>query len=1769
MTSSCHTLPTPCLDNSSHAFALLNIIRASFRAHESAGELLVKAVDAYDVLEKSSQLRNILMCIPPSNEPAASMHSVSSFYFSNEDHELSVSGESAGIICPRTIRKRKRRSKVQDCLCSIFSRDKSVSSFFKRTFVTINRYHLFSQVSFLTSILGGDFTDLGESKLSMQTVFCRLQKTEDAMISNLNLNFRQASRLGLLWQSDILVDRLPSLLKISSEFPSFLNDIARKQFLDVILKICVPGVVSPDKRQSPAANCNPVKGVDLLSRTKALCGTVLIWDEFLSPEFRDGYYKRSGFSSLEWLREPNQHLKGKERLLRFEAKGADYEHPFYLIYGHQRTAKLIKSAPISTVGELQILMANYVESLYHHFVKRRLVQDYGRSTAHAWMPTLHPTDSVVQSLNGQFSWHSDAKEMLVNECDSQNNSTTMSVTTFTMNNCPNIGAASLCYREKADQIRVASIPLGPTALHFQLIGTQGDLEHSIEMDPSKQNLGCNMRWTSSCRSTAHLQEAGMKRFLENTSKIDIPTFGDREHYSFYEVWRRGDYFSCSPFLGIPTFPIPTQPGQDHSFMEATPSYYARKNLECTPSVLPSTRKGNRTTQLCVVKKSFTPGKWKLRTNEAKHWPQLHSKRVIQLTESLAEFLTSGRAVKYLNAHKLTITVHIPTRGGTLLAVPHPPLWNHSTNRPVTPGSYFPLLYVCHKHGLAYNTRGSSTWRTDHRCLVMVILYHDYKSALPFSEKLMQDLNDMAPEQKLKFNVNVTNVQDFPGLFCPRIELFLVDNKEPGKGFSTMGGGGNPFSTGSYCATGAAATAGADFYAGANQSLQNNNRNLAMNTKFEGKGRVSVFVCGDFIPPDKRFLPGTSVLMCRYVAAYECDGRSVNQDSRHQLRKEILLYEQLFECKLDQRNMHYRMKEHYLFGFKYDCGVPYWSPTEDWSHWTHLHVRSDDERKLCVEVPAGCLAEKIFSITDETPLFDEDTLYQQFFEEQHYKCLRSLCVHSDNYSSGRRQVTVPSECEDATIQPPETNGINDQFSYCHVQANIPCEQYNEAIHGSNLFRLQIARTCSPSQFLIHMRTLSVAVSCRILRINVDDHNLLGPLLDPCTEDTFILSSYKSAFASDDTNPQPCKYMTYLSSIHQLIAMPSPLRAHDPKVSFLLECVGHDRHLRQGLTFIKSNRALAADLLFQCILVETIGKVTYLIELSAWLNSSQRKSHKKIRLPTIDECPLLIEYFQASLPDNDDTRNRMNNWLHSQYQQDAGLHDPVDYINFLTCVAKSARGYIDGICDNSIQANQQGLSIRGCHIEKLCALLVDKCGCRSMERTRFQCAQVVANMEELVSDLPFGVVQDVILGHGSSVGRSILTLKAEDTDGLLDKILLLIQGLSCFELHVLALYRDDAGFVRLKLNNRVCNRVDAEHMLCKLYIIYERLKGGSRSASVTPKLCFDHCHPCPTYNFPTLQPICRDVVIAFQLLVDNGCWEYFDEFDEAERPRGSTPHTEVLNHNLNGSNGLILESFRGYFNKVPRLETDTTLLIGAVYGSMATTMEGILSRMKSKEMSVRFGRDLGRILTTESECNVRVFTMDCVDTRDNNTNPRVDRHMGMDVRNMSELSSVKLVKCFAQIVLDFVWFNSSYWKKNLGPSFMSKVIPFFSNWLNPGGAIYLPVCSYFIVQMNHNWDELHQLYAITFVVKQDLNQIYLHRGTKAVDESKYHVHFGKEANQVDKLTISHSSIRDECESQGFPYKLAYKRFVQIHENPESVSQIRFLKLEKLNGADLSMI
>ena len=99
----------------------------------------------------------------------------------------------------------------------------------------------------------------------------------------------------------------------------------------------------------------------------------------------------------------------------------------------------------------QIMWRNYTLILGNY---SRLVEDFVKTLAKDWLPKPELTDSVANSLNGQFSWHLDAKEMLVNEHDSKHNSKTMSVTTFTMNNCPQNGAASLVTAKQMEKGRL-------------------------------------------------------------------------------------------------------------------------------------------------------------------------------------------------------------------------------------------------------------------------------------------------------------------------------------------------------------------------------------------------------------------------------------------------------------------------------------------------------------------------------------------------------------------------------------------------------------------------------------------------------------------------------------------------------------------------------------------------------------------------------------------------------------------------------------------------------------------------------------------------------------------------------------------------------------------------------------------------------------------------------------------------------------------------------------------------------------------------------------------------------------------------------------------------------------------------------------------------------------------------------------------------------------------------------------------------------------------
>ena len=108
--------------------SLIQTIRSSFSTHKGADSLLDDANKAYDELKVNPMLRNILMSIPPAAEPAVKMDYITSFYFSNESHEIIAKEDQGLSISKRTIRKRKRMQKIHDILRSIFACDEASES---------------------------------------------------------------------------------------------------------------------------------------------------------------------------------------------------------------------------------------------------------------------------------------------------------------------------------------------------------------------------------------------------------------------------------------------------------------------------------------------------------------------------------------------------------------------------------------------------------------------------------------------------------------------------------------------------------------------------------------------------------------------------------------------------------------------------------------------------------------------------------------------------------------------------------------------------------------------------------------------------------------------------------------------------------------------------------------------------------------------------------------------------------------------------------------------------------------------------------------------------------------------------------------------------------------------------------------------------------------------------------------------------------------------------------------------------------------------------------------------------------------------------------------------------------------------------------------------------------------------------------------------------------------------------------------------------------
>lgn len=237
----------------------------------------------------------------------------------------------------------------------------------------------------------------------------------------------------------------------------------------------------------------------------------------------------------------------------------------------------------------------------------------------------------------------------------------------------------------------------------------------------------------------------------------------------------------------------------------------------------------------------------------------------------------------------------------------------------------------------------------------------------------------------------------------------------------------------------------------------------------------------------------------------------------------------------------------------------------------------------------------------------------------------------------------------------------------------------------------------------------------------------------------------------------------------------------------------------------------------------------------------------------------------------------------------------------------------------------------------------------------------------------------------------------------------------------------------------------------------------------------------------------------------------------------------------------------------------LLIGAIFGKTAKTVQEVVQQIKRKQISERFGRDLARCIMTEQVCPVMVYTMDRLDSLVNDSQPREDRHIDCDASKVTQLKKIlpQFKVLYDQIIVDFVWFNAAYWETCLKRPFFSDTIPELFLWLNKEGTIYLPACSYFYLGISREWEKLSSMFELSFICENDLNQVSLHVGTLALDESEFQSMFGKEPNQIGKLSISRQLVYDGCSGK----KEHLTRFDELMEKCPNPTTVRLIQLCKV--------
>jgi hypothetical protein len=446
-------------------------------------------------------------------------------------------------------------------------------------------------------------------------------------------------------------------------------------------------------------------------------------------------------------------------------------------------------------------------------------------------------------------------------------------------------------------------------------------------------------------------------------------------------------------------------------------------------------------------------------------------------------------------------------------------------------------------------------------------------------------------------------------------------------------------------------------------------------------------------------------------------------------------------------------------------------------------------------------------------------------------------------------------------------------------------YDPQKHSSISLGACSKRVVSSRLLIVHLQNLMVGVSARIHLMNVDGDGHIGPLLDEITRgnsrndplvDPGRCLIYRNHFGIGKA------YLSRLSYLNQRFAFPSAIRTMDTKTYYY---VRHNsllgKRVRGGLDWMRMNKELVGELFLQAIITETSGRVFSNKQFYLDTNPKVYVDSIDLRLPTISKIKDYLDWMGKRC--TEERGGDMTDMLHSQYVLGKKFDRFVNFQCFMNHVVQEIPTIVSGVlCSQCDEENDR----RSWIVKRICDNFSNSGFFDSVDILQFLVSQILADMEECIDDDPFGPVIQVPTLSGSAsgiglinfediqrqlggvvtpVGKLVLTQK-------LDMILSLLKIQPDKQLAVMGIERHSVSkALCVSINKRKLNRIDAEHMACKLFIIYERLPSGARAFSKKAKLNFPYCHPIKGYSCTKLKEEASRILDTFKDMSDAGTWQ----------------------------------------------------------------------------------------------------------------------------------------------------------------------------------------------------------------------------------------------------------------------------------------------------------